>query len=129
MKKFLLSIFCVFCAASVYAVSLNGVEYTIDTLSMYPVGPGTTYYELRFLRADNGKGRMDAFLLAVDTRNPYVHVEQVLGNKEVAIRARKENLIFCGTTLSHFRWALGTNNLTGTQHLLHVHIWIARIHR
>ena len=73
MKKFLLSIFTVLCTASMYAVSLNGVEYTIDTLSMYPVGPGTTYYELRFLRADNGKGRMDAFLIAVDTRNPYVH--------------------------------------------------------
>lgn len=103
MKKFLLSIFCVFCAASVYAVSLNGVEYTIDTLSMYPVGPGTTYYELRFLRADNGKGRMDAFLLAVDTRNPYVHVEQVLGTGKIigterpskmAERSTTENKIF-----------------------------------
>lgn len=103
MKKFLLSIFCVFCAASVYAVSLNGVEYTIDTLSMYPAGPGTTYYELRFLRADNGKGRMDAFLLAVDTRNPYVHVEQVLGTGKIigterpskmAERSTTENKIF-----------------------------------
>ena len=103
MKKFLLSIFSVLCAASMYAVSLNGVEYTIDTLSMYPVGPGTTYYELRFLRADNGKGRMDAFLLAVDTRNPYVHVEQVLGTGKIigterpskmAERSTTENKIF-----------------------------------
>ena len=86
-----------------YAVSLNGVEYTIDTLSMYPVGPGTTYYELRFLRADNGKGRMDAFLIAVDTRNPYVHVEQVLGTGKIigterpskmAERSTTENKIF-----------------------------------
>ena len=103
MKKFLLSIFSVLCAASMYAVSLNGVEYTIDTLSMYPVGPGTTYYELRFLRADNGKGRMDAFLIAVDTRNPYVHVEQVLGTGKIigterpskmAERSTTENKIF-----------------------------------
>lgn len=103
MKKFLLSIFSVLCAASMYAVSLNGVEYTIDTLSMYPAGPGTTYYELRFLRADNGKGRMDAFLLAVDTRNPYVHVEQVLGTGKIigterpskmAERSTTENKIF-----------------------------------
>ena len=69
MKKFLLPLFA-FCVsvASFANVTLNGIDYTIDTLSMYPVGPGTTYYELRFLRADNGKGRMDAFLIEVDTR-------------------------------------------------------------
>ena len=50
---------------------------------MFPAGPGTTYYELRLLRADNGKGRLDAFLLAVDTRDPYVQVQQVLGKDKV----------------------------------------------
>ena len=61
-----------------YAISLNGKEYTIDTLSMYPVGPGTTFYELRMLRVD-AVSRLDCWLLAVDTRDPYVSVEQVLG--------------------------------------------------
>ena len=83
MKRILLSLFSLLCIASSYAISLNGIEYTIDTLSMFPAGPGSTYYELRFLRADNGLGRLDAFLLAVDTRDPYVQVQQVLGKGKV----------------------------------------------
>ena len=83
MKKILLSLLSFLCVASSYAISLNGVEYTIDTLSMFSVGPGTTYYELRMVRADNGTNRLDAFLLAVDTRAPYVKVEQVLGTGKV----------------------------------------------
>ena len=103
MKRFLLSILSFLCVASSYAISLNGVEYTIDTLSMFPAGPGTTYYELRLFRADNGKGRLDAFLLAVDTRDPYVKVEQVLGTGKItgtetpskmATRSTTENKIF-----------------------------------
>ena len=50
---------------------------------MFPAGPGTMYYELRMLRADNGLGRLDAFLLEVDTRDPYVQVQQVLGKSKV----------------------------------------------
>ncbi|MBR5443749.1 MAG: phosphodiester glycosidase family protein [Paludibacteraceae bacterium] len=103
MKRILLSLFSLLCLASSYAISLNGVAYNIDTISMFPAGPGSTYYELRFLRADNGKGRMDGFLLAVDTRNPYVHVEQVLGTGKIvgterpskmAERSTTENKIF-----------------------------------
>ena len=104
MKKIFLSIFAFSVSLLSFAnVMLNGVDYTIDTLSMYSAGPGTTYYELRFLRADNGKGRMDGFLLAVDTRNPYVHVEQVLGTGKIigterpskmAERSTTENKIF-----------------------------------
>ena len=103
MKRILLSLVFLLCIASSYAISLNGIEYTIDTLSMFPAGPGTTYYELRLLRADNGKGRLDAFLLAVDTRDPYVKVEQVLGTGKIcgtetpskmATRSTTENKIF-----------------------------------
>lgn len=83
MKRILLSLLSLLCIASSYAISLNGIEYTIDTLAMFPAGPGSTYYELRLLRADNGKGRLDAFLLAVDTRDPYVQVQQVLGKGKV----------------------------------------------
>lgn len=83
MKKILLSLLSFLWVASSYAISLNGVEFTIDTLSMFSVGPGTTYYELRMLRADNGSNRLDVFLLAVDTRDPYVKIEQVLGTGKV----------------------------------------------
>ena len=99
MKKFLLSIFAFSVSVLSFAnITLNGVEYTIDTLSMYPAGPGTTYYELRFLRASDAKGRMDAFLLAVDTRNPYVHVEQALGSGKIIGTERPSNMAIRSTT-------------------------------
>ena len=82
MKKVLLSLLSLLCIASSYAISLNGKEYTIDTLSMYPVGPGTTFYELRMQRVD-AVSRLDCWLLAVDTRDPYVSVEQVLGTGKI----------------------------------------------
>ncbi|MBR5572970.1 MAG: phosphodiester glycosidase family protein [Paludibacteraceae bacterium] len=99
MKKILLSIFAICVSVLSFAnIHLNGVEYTIDTLSMYPAGPGTTYYELRFLRASDAKGRMDAFLLAVDTRNPYVHVEQALGSGKIIGTERPSNMAIRSTT-------------------------------
>ena len=72
---------------------------------MFPAGPGSTYYELRLLRADNGRGRLDAYLLAVDTRDPYVQVQQVLGKGKVtgcevpssmAKRSTTDNEIYFG---------------------------------
>ena len=102
MKRILLSLISLLCIASTYAISLNGKEYTIDTLSMYPVGPGTTFYELRMLRVD-AVSRLDCWLLAVDTRDPYVSVEQVLGTGKItgteapskmANRSTAENKIF-----------------------------------
>lgn len=82
MKKVLLSLLSLLCAVYSSAISLNGKEYTIDTLSMYPVGPGTTFYELRMLRVD-AVSRLNCWLLAVDTRDPYVSVEQVLGTGKI----------------------------------------------
>ena len=102
MKRILLSLVSLLCIASSYAISLNGYEYTIDTISMYPVGPGTTFYELRMLRV-NAVSRLDCWLLAVDTRDPYVSVEQVLGTGKItgteiptkmATRSTTENKIF-----------------------------------
>ena len=83
MRKILLALSSVFCVVSSYAISLNNVEFTIDTLSMFPAGPGTTFYELRMLRADNGSNRLDCWLLAVNTTNPYVSVEQVMGTGQI----------------------------------------------
>ena len=111
MKRILLTLLNLLLIASSYAISLNGIEYTIDTLSMFPAGPGTMYYELRMLRADNGLGRLDAFLLEVDTRNPYVTVEQVLGTGKIngterpskmAERSTTENKIFFAGTNGDF---------------------------
>ena len=84
MKKFLLSIFALSVSLLSFAnITLNGIDYTIDTLSMYPAGPGSTFYELRMLRAATKNGRLDCWLLEVDTKNPYVTVEQVLGSGKI----------------------------------------------
>lgn len=103
MKRILLSIYALLIVCLSHAnIVLNGNEYTIDTLSMYPAGPGTTFYELRMLRI-NAVSRLDCWLLAVDTRDPYVSVEQVLGTGKIigterpsamATRSTTENKIF-----------------------------------
>ena len=116
MKKLLLSIFAVSVSLLSFAnITLNGVDYTIDTLSMYPAGPGTTYYELRFLRASDAKGRMDAFLLAVDTRNPYVHVEQALGTGKIIGTERPSNMAIRSTTENKIFFAGSNGDFFVTQ--------------
>lgn len=116
MKKLLLSIFAISVSVLSFAnITLNGVDYTIDTLSMYPAGPGTTYYELRFLRASDAKGRMDAFLLAVDTRNPYVHVEQALGTGKIIGTERPSNMAIRSTTENKIFFAGSNGDFFVTQ--------------
>jgi hypothetical protein len=112
MKKLLLSIFA-FCAtfSSFANITLNGIDYTIDTLSMYPAGPGSMFYELRMLRASNGAGRLDCWLMTVDTKNPYVTIEEVLGTGKIigterpsamAARSTTDTKIFFGGTNGDF---------------------------
>ena len=109
MKKILLSIFAFCVGVSAYAnIALNGVEYTIDTLSMYPAGPGATFYELRMLRASDGKGRIDSWLLTVDTKNPYVTIEGVLGTGKIIGTERPSNMAIRSTTDTKIFYA-GTN--------------------
>lgn len=109
MKKILLSIFAFCVGVSAYAnIALNGVKYTIDTLSMYPAGPGATFYELRMLRASDGKGRIDSWLLTVDTKNPYVTIEGVLGTGKIIGTERPSNMAIRSTTDTKIFYA-GTN--------------------
>jgi hypothetical protein len=109
MKKILLSIFAFCVGVSAYAnIALNGVEYTIDTLSMYPAGPGATFYELRMLRASDGKGRIDSWLLTVDTKNPYVTIEGVLGTGKIIGTERPSNMAIRSTSDTKIFYA-GTN--------------------
>ena len=112
MKKILLSVFAFCIALSSFAnILLNGVDYTIDTLSMYPVGPGSTFFELRMLRASDSKGRIDCWLMSVDTKNPYVSIEGVLGTGKIigtetptkmAQRSTTDTTIFFGGTNGDF---------------------------
>ena len=99
MKKFLLSIYAFCVTLSSFAnITLNGVDYTIDTLSMYPAGPGSMFYELRMLRASNGTGRLDCWLMTVDTKNPYVTIEEVLGTGKIIGTERPSNMAIRSTT-------------------------------
>lgn len=112
MKKILFSIFAFCVGLSSFAnITLNGIEYTIDTLSMYPAGPGATFYELRMLRAATKNGRLDCWLMTVDTKNPYVTIEGVLGTGKIigtecpsnmAIRSTTDTKIFYGGTNGDF---------------------------
>lgn len=114
MKRILLSLISLLCIASSYAISLNGKEYTIDTLSMYPVGPGTTFYELRMLRVD-AVSRLDCWLLAVDTRDPYVSVEQVLGTGKICGTETPSKMATRSTTDSKIFFAGANGDFFTTQ--------------
>lgn len=99
MKKTLLSIFAICVSFSSFAnITLNGIDYTIDTLSMYPAGPGATFYELRMLRAATKNGRLDCWLMTVDTKNPYVTIEGVLGTGKIVGTERPSNMAIRSTT-------------------------------
>ena len=99
MKKILLSIFAL-CVSlvSVAGITLNGAPYTIDTVSMYPVGPGAIFYELCMKRADGVRNNMDCWLLTVDTKNPYVSIEQVLGTGKIIGTERPSKMAERSTT-------------------------------
>lgn len=99
MKKILLSIFAL-CVSfvSVAGITLNGAPYTIDTLAMYPVGPGAIFYELCMKRADGVRNNMDCWLLTVDTKNPYVSIEQVLGTGKIIGTERPSKMAERSTT-------------------------------
>ena len=108
MKRILFSVFSLFIVCLSYAnIMLNGYEYTIDTLSMYPVGPGTTFYELRMLRV-NAVSRLDCWLLTVDTRDPYVSIEQVLGTGKINGTERPSAMASRSTTANKIFFA-GSN--------------------
>lgn len=109
MKKILLFIFASCISVSLFAtLTLNGIAYNIDTLSMYPAGPGATFYELRMLRQSDAKGRLDCWLMTVDTRNPYVHIEEVLGKGQIVGTERPSAMATRSTTDTKIFFA-GTN--------------------
>lgn len=81
MKKKLLSLFVLTLSISLYAtgtIELGGVLHTIDTVSAIKAGPGTMQYFLQLKKTTN-QNPLEVFVLQVDTKNPYISVEQVLG--------------------------------------------------
>lgn len=81
MKKTLLSFLALTLSFSLYAVGtieLGGVLHTIDTVSAIKAGPGTMQYFMQLKKTTDQKP-LEVFVLQVDTKNPYISVEQVLG--------------------------------------------------
>lgn len=113
MKKRTLSLLILVFALchSVSAITLNNVAYTIDTLAQFSPGPGAMFYQLRMLREKDKGNRLDCWLMTVDTKNPYVSIEAVMGRDAVigterpsamAIRKTTPTKIFYGGTNGDF---------------------------
>ncbi|MDO9154077.1 MAG: phosphodiester glycosidase family protein [Paludibacter sp.] len=58
---------------------IDGVNYAVDTLANYKVGPGTQYYSLRL----QSTKRLDVFFLKVDLNNPHISFKSVLGRDSI----------------------------------------------
>jgi len=94
--------------SSLSAITLNGVEYTIDTLARFSPGPGAMYYQLRMLRASDKGNRLDCWLMTVNTQNPYVSIETILGQDAVIGTERPSNMAARKTTGTKIYYG-GTN--------------------
>ena len=105
MKRSLIIVLSLLLCRFAAAITLNGVNYTIDTLAQYPAGPGATYLQVRMQRASDGNGRLDCYLLAVDTRNPYVGVEQILGQDKLVGTERPSAMAVRKSTPTHLFYA------------------------
>lgn len=89
-------------------IQLNGISYSIDTVAAYPVGPGSDYIAVRLSHPTSATSALDAFILRVDTRNPYVSIEQELGGNKVVGVERPSAMAQRITTAKHIAFA-GTN--------------------
>jgi hypothetical protein len=109
MKKITLLLL-VFCNLYVFAtdvLTIDGVNYSVDTLAFYKVGPGTTYTSLR-LQASK---RLDVFFLKTDLTNPFISFKTVLGLDSIytgeqpsamAKRKSKEGAVYFAGTNGDF---------------------------
>jgi hypothetical protein len=116
MKRFLLAVVLFISSAYVQLqaqadILLGGVEYTIDTLETYQCGPGSEYIAIQLRRVSDRQGRIDAYILRVDSKNPYISFEEVLGSGKVvgterpsdmAVRNTTDTKIFFGGTNGDF---------------------------
>ncbi len=78
-------------------VTLDGVDYYMDTLFHAPIGPGTTQTSLLFHAVNVSASDMRAFYCSVDVSNPYVSLaavcarDKVAGNETVGNMARRKS--------------------------------------
>ncbi|NDP19792.1 MAG: T9SS type A sorting domain-containing protein [Paludibacter sp.] len=61
-------------------LSVDGTNFTIDTLENHLVGPGTQYVSLRLTAPSK---RMDVFFLKADIKNPHIQIRTALGRDSI----------------------------------------------
>ena len=64
-------------------VSLNDVEFSLDTLFHAEVGPGTTQTSLRLMSTEGTK-QLRVFYLTIDLTNPVIDIEAIVGNDKLS---------------------------------------------
>ncbi len=80
---------------------LNGVDYQIDTIRMFKAGPGCDYWATRMTRVKDGKGRLDAYFLRVDTKSPYIHLQHIKAKDMLIATERPSSMMTRTTTPTH----------------------------
>lgn len=104
MKKilpFIIGLFVALLCSDVQAqpnILLGNVEYTIDTLETFQCGPGSEYIAIQLRRVSDRQGRIDAYILKVDSKNPYISFEEVLGSGKVVGTERPSDMAARNTT-------------------------------
>ena len=84
MKRIVLSwVLACLSLTAAFAVTLGGVDYDMDSLWHYQVGPGTWYTQVRMYKAGTMQNRRDVYILQVDRRNQYVSIQTVLANDSI----------------------------------------------
>ena len=79
-------------------ITLGSVDYTIDTLETFQCGPGSEYIAIQLRRVSDRQGRIDAYILKVDSKNPYISFEEVLGSGKVVGTERPSDMAARNTT-------------------------------
>lgn len=97
----LLGVLCLLCSLqlSAQSITLNGVAYDIDTVSLFQAGPGATHIAVRMLTHSKQDKPLNVFMLRVDATNPYIHFEQILG-KDKLVGAEKPSSMATRRTTS-----------------------------
>lgn len=67
-------------------ISLDGVEFSLDTLYHAKVGPGTTQTSLHLVN-EAKKQQLRVFYLTVDLSNPNIAIRSVMANDKLAVGA------------------------------------------
>lgn len=75
MKAFFISLLLLFTSYTLHATGyakIGGVEYVVDTLEHYSVGPGTVLTKLHFMHE---KSPLRVFFYEIDVANPYLKIK------------------------------------------------------